>query len=210
MSRNKRHNPYARADAATQRARKEGYPARSVYKLEEIDRRCSLLRPGQRVLDLGCAPGSWLLYAAKKVGGQGRVRGIDLSALEVALPGNAAAMVGDALQPSAEVDAFLAELAPYDVVLSDMAPATTGTTFADQARSAELVERTLDVAERWLAPGGAWVAKLFMSEAIVDLRKRIRSMFEEERILRPEGTRSVSYEVFLVGLRKKPPAPRPA
>jgi len=210
VSRNKRHNPYARADAATQRARKEGYPARSVYKLEEIDRRCSLLRPGQRVLDLGCAPGSWLLYAAKKVGGQGRVRGIDLSALEVALPGNAAAMVGDALQPSAEVDAFLAELAPYDVVLSDMAPATTGTTFADQARSAELVERTLDVAERWLAPGGAWVAKLFMSEAIVDLRKRIRSMFEEERILRPEGTRSVSYEVFLVGLRKKPPAPRPA
>jgi 23S rRNA (uridine2552-2'-O)-methyltransferase len=133
------------------------------------------------------------------------VRGIDLSALAIALPPNAAAMVGDALQPSAEVEAFLAELAPYDVVLSDMAPATTGTTFADQARSAELVERTLDVAERWLAPGGSWVAKLFMSEAIVDIRKRVRSLFEEERVLRPEGTRSVSYEVFLVGQRRKRP-----
>lgn len=210
MSRDKRKNPYARADAATLRARSEGYPARSVYKLEEIDRRCQLLRPGQRVLDLGCAPGSWLLYAAKKVGGKGRVRGIDLTPLEIALPPNAAAMAGDALQPSPEVDAFLEELAPYDVVLSDMAPSTSGTPFQDQARSAELVERTLDVAERWLAPGGAWVAKLFMSEALVDLRKRVRSLFEEERVIRPEGTRSVSTEVFLVGLRKKPPAPRPA
>lgn len=210
MSRDKRKNPYARADAATLRARSEGYPARSVYKLEEIDRRCQLLRPGQRVLDLGCAPGSWLLYAAKKVGGKGRVRGIDLSALDIALPPNAAAMVGDALQPSPEVDAFLAELAPYDAVLSDMAPSTSGTPFQDQARSAELVERTLDVAERWLAPGGVWVAKLFMSEAIVDLRKRVRTLFEEERVIRPEGTRSVSTEVFLVGLRKKPAAARPA
>lgn len=210
MSRDKRKNPYARADAATLRARSEGYPARSVYKLEEIDRRCQLLRPGQRVLDLGCAPGSWLLYAAKKVGAQGRVRGIDLQQLEIALPPNAAAMVGDALSPSPEVDGFLAELAPYDVVLSDMAPSTSGTPFQDQARSAELVERTLDVAERWLAPGGAWVAKLFMSEALVGLRKRVRSLFEEERVIRPEGTRSVSTEVFLVGIRKKPAAEKGA
>lgn len=204
MSRDRRKNPYAKADANTLRARSEGYPARSVYKLEEIDRRCQLLKPGQRVLDLGCAPGSWLLYAAKRVGGKGQVRGIDLSALEIALPPNTAAMVGDALSPSPEVDGFLAELAPYDVVLSDMAPATSGTPFADQARSAELVERTLDVAERWLAPGGSWVAKLFMSDALVPLRKRVRSLFDEERVIRPEGTRSVSTEVFLVGLKKKP------
>ncbi len=207
MSRDRRKNPYARADANTLRARSEGYPARSVYKLEEIDRRCALLRPGQHVLDLGCAPGSWLLYAAKKVGAHGRVRGIDLKPLEVALPPNAAARVGDALSPSPEIDAFLAELAPYDLVLSDMAPSTSGTPFQDQARSAELVERTLDVAERWLKPGGAWVAKLFMSEALVDLRKRVRALFEDERVLRPEGTRSVSTEVFLVGSKRKASTP---
>lgn len=205
MSR-KRGNPYAKPDAFTQRAKAEGYPARSVYKLEEIDRRVRLFRPGQRVLDLGCAPGSWLLYAAKKVGPSGRVRGVDLTPLEIALPKNAAALAGDALSPPPEVEAFLREGAPYDVVVSDMAPSTTGTRMADQARSAELVERTLDVAQAWLSPGGSWVAKLFMSDAIVDLRKRVRTLFEEERVIRPEGTRQVSYEVFLVGLRKRPPA----
>ncbi len=208
MSR-KRGNPYAKPDTFTQRAKSEGYPARSVYKLEEIDRRVRLFRPGQRVLDLGCAPGSWLLYAAKKVGPSGRVRGVDLTPLEIALPKNAAAMAGDALTPNAEVEAFLREGAPYDVVVSDMAPSTTGTRMADQARSAELVERTLDVAAEWLAPGGAWVAKLFMSEAIVGIRKRVRELFEEERVIRPEGTRQVSYEVFLVGLRKRPTAEAP-
>lgn len=202
MSR-KRGNPYARSDVFAQRARKEGYPARSVYKLEEIDQRTKLLKQGQRVLDLGCAPGSWLLYAAKRVGPSGRVRGVDLKPLEIALPPNTVAIAGDALTPGPEVEAFLRENAPYDVVLSDMAPSTSGTPFQDQARSAELVERTLDVADAWLNKGGAWVAKLFMSEALVELRKRVRSMFAEERVIRPEGTRSVSYEVFLVGLGKK-------
>jgi 23S rRNA (uridine2552-2'-O)-methyltransferase len=196
-------NPYAKADAFTQKAKKEGYPARSVYKLEEIDRRVRLFKGGQKVLDLGCAPGSWLLYAAQKVGPSGRVRGVDLTPLAISLPKNALAMAGDALTPPPDVAAFLAEGGPYDVVVSDMAPSTTGTPMADQARSAELVGRTLDVAEQFLAPGGSWVAKLFMSEAMVELRKRVRSMFEEERIIRPEGTRDVSTEVFLIGLRKK-------
>lgn len=199
-------NPYARADVFAQRARKEGYPARSVYKLEEIDRRCRLFRGGQRVLDLGCAPGSWLMYAAQKVGPSGRVRGVDLKPLDITLPPNAIAIAGDALTPNDEVKAFLREGAPYQVVMSDMAPSTSGTPFADQARSAELVTRTLDVADELLGQGGAWVAKLFMSEAMTDIRKRVRTMFEEERIIRPEGTRSVSFEVFLVGLKKRTPA----
>lgn len=203
MGRDKRKNPYARADVFAQKARKEGYPARSVYKLEEIDRRVNVFKKGQRVLDLGCAPGSWLMYAAQRTGPQGRVRGIDLKGLEVALPPNAQAVAGDALAPSPEVEAFLAELAPYDVVMSDMAPSTSGTPFADQARSAELVSLSLDVAERWLNKGGTWIAKLFMSEALVDLRKRVRELFAEERIIRPEGTRQVSTEVFLVGIGKR-------
>ncbi len=203
MGRDKRQNPYARADMYAQKARSEGYPARSVYKLEEIDRRIRVFKQGQRVLDLGCAPGSWLMYAAKKVAPGGRVRGIDLKGLEVALPPNAIAIAGDALTPGPEVEAFLVEGAPYDVVMSDMAPSTSGTPFADQARSAELVERTLDVAEQWLSRGGVWIAKLFMSEALIGLRKRVREMFDEERVIRPEGTRSVSTEVFLVGIGKR-------
>lgn len=205
MSRS-RKNPYAKPDTFTQRAKAAGYPARSVFKLEEIDRRCRLLRPGQRVLDLGCAPGSWLLYAAQKVGPKGLVRGVDLKPLDVPLPPHARAIAGDALTPNEEVSAFLQEGAPYDVVVSDMAPSTSGTAFADQARSAELVARTLDVADALLAEGGAWVAKLFMGEALAELRKRVRATFEEERVIRPEGTRAVSSEVFLVGLKKRPVA----
>jgi 23S rRNA (uridine2552-2'-O)-methyltransferase len=202
-SRRSGKNPYARPDALTKKAKSEGYPARSVYKLEEIDRRCSLLRPGQRVLDLGCAPGSWLLYANQKVGAQGRVRGIDLLELTIALPRNVEVRVGDAFATEGEVAEFVREGAPYDVVLSDMAPNTSGNRMADQMRSAELVTRTLELADTLLRPGGAWVAKLFMSPELVEIRARIRRTFQEERIIRPEGTRQMSYEVFLIGQGKK-------
>ena len=198
-----RDNPYAKPDAYTQRAKKEGYPARSVYKLEEIDRRCGLLRPGMRVLDLGCAPGSWLLYVAKKVGPGGRVRGIDLTPLEIAMPPNAQAIVADAFAPSPEAEAFLREPEPYDVVLSDMAPNTSGNRLHDQMRSAELVHRTLDLADALLAKGGTWVAKLFMSDELPTLRGRARMLFETERLIRPEGTRAHSSEVFLVGEKRR-------
>ena len=198
-----RGNPYAKPDVYTQRAKAAGYPARSVYKLEEIDRRVRLLRGGMRVLDLGCAPGSWLLYVAQRIGPSGRVRGVDLTPLEVALPPNAQAVAGDVFTPTPEIDAFMKELGPYDVVLSDMAPNTSGNRLTDQVRSAELVVRTLDVAEQLLARGGTWVAKIFMSDEVPKIRARVRSMFETERIIRPEGTRANSTEVFLVGERKK-------
>ena len=203
-SRHSGKNPYAAPDAFTKKAKSEGYPARSVYKLEEIDRRCGLLKSGQRVLDLGSAPGSWLMYVAKKVGPSGRAVGIDLTPLAIALPPHAIALAGDAFVREGEVGAHLASYAPYDVVLSDMAPSTTGNRMSDQARSADLVRRSLDVARDLLAPGGAWVAKLFMSEELVEIRARVRAMFGSERIIRPEGTRAVSYEVFLVGMQKKP------
>lgn len=198
-----RGNPYARPDVFTQRAKAAGYPARSVFKLEEIDRRVRLLRGGMRVLDLGCAPGSWLVFVAQRIGPSGRVRGVDLAALEISLPPNAQAMTGDVFVPTPEVDAFMKELAPYDVVLSDMAPNTSGNRLADQMRSAELVVRTLDLCDAMLARGGSWVAKIFMSDEVQKIRARVRATFESERIIRPEGTRANSTEVFLVGERKK-------
>jgi 23S rRNA (uridine2552-2'-O)-methyltransferase len=193
-------NPYKGGDSFTREARRAGYPARSVFKLEEIDRRLRLLRPGQRVLDLGAAPGSWSLYATQKIGPSGRLVAIDLEPLGVALPPNATALVGDAF---AVGDDALAQHAPYDVVLSDMAPRTTGNRLGDQTRSFELFMHALAVAERLLRPGGAFVGKIFMGEDFPKAKAETKRLFHEERALRPEGTRANSYEIFVVGLGKR-------
>jgi 23S rRNA (uridine2552-2'-O)-methyltransferase len=193
-------NPYKKPDHFTVAAKKQGYPARSVFKLEEIDRRTRLLRPGMRVLDLGAAPGSWCLYAAQRVGRGGKVLAMDLKALEVALPSNVVFIQGDAL--SLETEA-LAAYAPYDVVLSDMAPNTTGNRLADQTRSFELFMRALAVAAELTKVGGSFVGKIFMGEDVPSARAELKKHFEEDRFIRPEGTRSVSFETFLVGLIRR-------
>jgi 23S rRNA (uridine2552-2'-O)-methyltransferase len=194
-------NPYRGADHFTKKAKAAGFPARSVFKLEEIDRRVQLLKRGDRVLDLGCAPGSWTLYAAQKVA-PGSVRGIDLQPVTISLPSNAEVIVGDFLAASPEVTDFLGKCAPYDVILSDMAPNTTGD-FSDKTRSAELVRMALAATKNWLREGGKFVAKFFMSNELPEIRAEMRKIFEQERILRPETTRSESTEVFLVGLKKR-------
>ncbi|MBX3262419.1 MAG: RlmE family RNA methyltransferase [Labilithrix sp.] len=193
-------NPYKGGDAFTREARLAGYPARSVFKLDEIDRRIRLLKPGMRVLDLGAAPGSWSLYVTQKVGPAGRLVAVDLEPLNIPLPPNATAIVGDALALDNEA---LAEHAPYDVVLSDMAPRTTGNRLGDQTRSFELFMRALAVADKLLKPGGAFVGKIFMGEDLPRAKAEVKRLFTEERGIRPEGTRATSYEMFIVGLGKK-------
>ncbi len=197
----KKANPYKRPDRFTKQAKQQGYPARSVYKLEEIDRRVRLLKPAMRVLDLGAAPGSWTLYASGKIGKAGKLLAVDLQPIEIALPGNVVFVQGDALALESDV---LATFAPYDVVLSDMAPSTTGNRLGDQTRSYELFMRALAVAEKLLAPRGAFVGKIFMGEDFPLAQKEVRRLFTEARALRPEGTRTNSYELFLVGLDRKP------
>jgi 23S rRNA (uridine2552-2'-O)-methyltransferase len=204
-------NPYKKPDAFTKAAKAQGYPARSVFKLEEIDRRVRLFRPGQRVLDLGAAPGSWSMYAAQRIAPTGKLLAVDLTPITVSLgPGTEVAQ-GDALSLANE---DLARFAPYDVVLSDMAPSTTGSKLADQARSFELFMRALAVAEalgvrpaegapKLAAPAGAFVGKLFMSEDFAAARDALRALFTEVKVIRPEGTRSSSFEVFLVGVERK-------
>jgi 23S rRNA (uridine2552-2'-O)-methyltransferase len=196
-----RGNPYKRPDHKTREAKKLGFPARSVFKLEEIDRRAHVLSAGQHVLDLGAAPGSWAMYAAQKIGGHGRLLAIDLKPLEIALPSWAKAVEGDALSLDNEA---LATFAPYDVVLSDMAPNTSGNRLSDQARSFDLFMRALAVAEALLRPGGSFVGKIFMGEDLPRARAEVRRHFASERLMRPEGTRSVSYEIFVLGVDKRP------
>lgn len=194
-------NPYKKADSFTKAAKAQGYPARSVFKLIEIDRRTKILRTGQRILDLGAAPGSWSKYAAERTGPKGRVVAIDLSEISAAMPAWVERITGDVFAlPLEEIGGA----GPYDVVLSDMAPATTGTRFADQARSFELFMRALEIAEKVVATGGAFTGKIFMGEDFPKARERVRAAFSEVRVIRPEATRSQSYEVFLVGLGRKP------
>ena len=169
-----------------------------MFKLEEIDQRVRLLRQGQRVLDLGAAPGSWSLYASERVGGKGRVIGIDLQEHRGALPANVEMRVGDVLKIGAETD-----LGQFDVVLSDMAPATTGQKSLDQIRSVELFMQALEIAKRVLVPGGHFVGKIFQSGDFPAAQKAVREAFEQSKIIRPEATRTESVETFLIGLRRR-------
>jgi 23S rRNA (uridine2552-2'-O)-methyltransferase len=182
------------------RARREGFAARSVFKLEEIDRRVKLLAPGKRVLDLGAFPGSWTSYAAQRVGERGRVLGIDKTEFRGTLPAWAEIRTGDALTLD-----LVTELGPasFDVVLSDMAPSTTGQKFVDQARSYDLFSRALAVAEAVLVPGGHFVGKIFVGGDFELAKKEVHRIFEETKIIKPPASRSESYETFLVGLRRR-------
>lgn len=158
-----------------------------------------LFRRGQRVLDLGAAPGSWTMYAATRVGLEGRVFGIDIQPHRAALPTNARIEVLDvhALQ--------LDTLGAFDVVISDMAPNTTGARETDMYRSYELFMTALDVADRVLVPGGHFTGKIFQGKDFPDAQKAVRERYTETKVVRPKATRDESYEVFLVGLKKRAP-----
>jgi len=200
MSRRPKH--YAEPDRYTRAAKAAGYPARSVFKLEEIQRRYRLFRPGQRVLDLGAAPGSWTLYASREVGPAGRVLAVDLSEIDQGLPNNVIARQLDVLTAGR---GELGDHAPYHVVLSDMAPRTSGARARDQALSYELCQRALALADELAGADSHIVLKLFMSNDFKPLEQALRARYAECRAVRPAATRSQSMEVFLVGLRRREP-----
>ncbi len=195
---------YNPQDRFFKKAKEEGFAARSVYKLEEIDKKFKVFRRGQTVLDLGAAPGSWSQFASQKVGENGRVLGVDLSPVTVSLP-NAVFIQADLYDLNLE-EVFREHgfVPPFDLVISDMAPKTTGIKSADQAKSMALCELALDVALRFLKPGGTFVCKFFQSGEFGQLRNAIKKEFERVEALKPESTRSISKEIFLIGLRKKP------
>jgi 23S rRNA (uridine2552-2'-O)-methyltransferase len=180
-----------RQDHLARRARGDGYRARSVYKLAEIDRKVGLF-PAARVLDLGAAPGSWTQYALQR-GAQ--VTAVDLNEINV---GEALLVTGDFTEESTVRS--VAENAPFDLVLSDAAPATTGNKIVDTAASEGLVESILASLPRWLERGGACVCKVFQGGGEQRLLRRFRDVFERARIVRPDAVRSESFEVYLVGL----------
>ncbi len=183
------------------RAKKENYPARSIYKLEEIQKKYRLIRPKDRVLDLGCAPGSWLLYAAKLTGAEGRVVGIDLKEVTEQLPGHVRVYTGNATEMSEELRDAVRD--GYDVVLSDMAPATTGLRDVDAIRSFALCEVALDIADQLLAPGGRFVVKIFQGKDFEAFIESIRVRFDTRKIFKPQTCRKESKEIYVIGMGKK-------
>jgi 23S rRNA (uridine2552-2'-O)-methyltransferase len=202
MSRKGLDDRSTRHDRFHQKAKKEGFLARAVYKLEEIDQQFKLFKAGQRVLDLGCAPGSWLQYARGKVGESGLLVGLDRGPLRGNVAG-ARIVVGDVM--TIDVKELLGDLTAFDVVLSDMAPDTSGIRSLDQARSEALFERALEIATLTLAPGGNFLGKLFQGPDFKKLIEQVRSQFETAKSAKPASSRQISIEQYVIGKGFKKP-----
>jgi len=187
-------------DHYSERAKKERYPARSVFKLKEAQKKFRLIKKDDRVLDLGCSPGSWLLYAAELVGKRGRVVGIDLKEIRIKLPPQAKTLTADIMT----IDrAWFDEQKlgdRFNAVLSDMAPATSGNKGLDAARSFQLCQAALNIAEMVLKPGGAFICKIFQGEEFKEFSGIVKNRFKRHKIFKPRSSRKESKEIFVVGL----------
>lgn len=183
-------------DRYFRKAKDEGYAARSAYKLLEIQEKRRLIRPGDRVLDLGCAPGSWLQALGKILGPRGRALGVDLQPVTVDFPARFRAIVADANTLRKE-DLGEDSIAPFDVILSDMAPNTTG--HGDDFLSARLCERVLELCGEFLRPGGNLCMKILEGEPTPEVIRHARQVFESAGTTKPQASREVSREIFIWG-----------
>jgi 23S rRNA (uridine2552-2'-O)-methyltransferase len=188
-------------DHYSRQAKKERYPARSVYKLKEIQRKYNLLKSGDAVLDLGCYPGSWLLYAAEVVGSRGRVSGIDLKQVSVELPGHVRVHTGDIRAIDGRV--FKSIGTGYNVVLSDLAPSTTGSRITDAERSIQLCRASLRIARSVLVRGGSFVCKMFQGEDSRKFSDSVSTEFNQNELFKPQSSRKTSREIYVIGLGRK-------
>lgn len=184
-------------DHFTRAAKAQGYPARSVFKLQAIQEKFRVAASGQSILDLGAAPGSWTRYVAGIVGSSGAVVAIDLAPIGVS-GSNIVTLQGDFTDASVVAD--IAARGPFHCVLSDAAPATTGNRIVDTARSSALVESVFYNLPSWLRVGGNVVVKVFQGGDERALLDELRRGFESAKAYRPKAVRSESFETYLVGL----------
>ena len=184
-------------DPYVQRARKEGWRSRAVFKLEEIDRKEHLLKPGMVCVDLGAAPGGWSQYVTEKLDGRARIVAVDLLEMD-ALP--CVEFVQGDFRDDEVFERLLGLVGErgVDLVLSDMAPNISGTRAVDQPRSMYLAELALDMARRVLKPGGSFVCKVFQGEGFEEFVRDARNAFGRVRVIKPDASRAASREVYLV------------
>lgn len=197
------NDPYVRA------AKAAGYRSRAAFKLLELDEKLPLLKPGYRVVDLGAAPGGWTQVAVARVGERGKVVGLDLLAMDP-IPG-ATLLQGDFQDPAAERAVLDALDGQADLVMSDMAPNTTGHGATDHLRIIALAELALDFACKVLAPGGGFVAKVFQGGSEKSLLDGLKRHFATVKHVKPPASRKDSAELYVVAGGFRPaPWPRPA
>ena len=184
-------------DPWVQKARRDGWRARAVYKLEQIDQKERLLKPGMLCVDLGSAPGSWSQYVTTRLKGTARIVAVDLLQMDT-LP-DVTFIQGD-FRDEETVGAILDALggSRADLVMSDMAPNLSGTRAVDQPRSMYLVELALDLCRDVLKPGGDFVCKMFQGEGSDQFIAGLRKQFDKVRVIKPEASRPGSREVYLV------------
>jgi 23S rRNA (uridine2552-2'-O)-methyltransferase len=184
------NDPYVR------QAKAKGYRSRAAFKLAEIDDKFHVLKKGARVLDLGAAPGGWVQVARERIGAEGKIVGADILEMEP-IPG-AELLVADLLAPETPDRLKEALGGKANVVLSDMAAPTTGHRATDHLRTTALMEAALDVAEDVLAPGGAFIGKVFQGGAAGELLARIKQGFAVVKHVKPAASRAESVELYLV------------
>lgn len=189
------------------RAKEEGYRARSAFKLLELHERFGLIRAGCRVLDVGAAPGSWTQVAANLVGPRGHVEGFDLKPIDPrGLPPHVRVQQADMREVTLEALGG----APFDAVISDMAPDTSGVPMADAAISCRLCHTLLDRCPAWLRPGGNLVMKVFEGADFPELLQRAQRLFADARASKPKSSRAESVEIFVVSKGYRGPGAEPA
>ncbi len=190
------------SDPYVKRAREDGYRARAAYKLQELDEKNRLFRPGQFVVDLGAAPGSWCQVALEKVGPRGRVVALDILPME---PIDGVVFIeGDFREdaPLTELEAAM-DGRRADLVLSDMAPNISGIGPADQARSMHLAELAAAFADDWLDPSGSFVVKVFQGEGFDAFLAELKQKYAVVRVRKPRASRAESREVYVVASRPR-------
>lgn len=195
-------NSYEKPDYWSQKAFSEGYPARSVYKLKEMNEKFGLLKKSVTVLDLGSAPGSWTTFLLRNLGNESKVVSCDLNPLSKSVRGENLTFIQGDLN-DAEIRNQIKVLGPYDLVVCDAAPLTTGNRIVDTARSEQLVEMAIWYAESMLKKGGNFCVKIFQNGDQQKFLKKMRELFSSAKGFKPEASRSESFETFLVGLSRK-------
>lgn len=184
-------------DKYVHEAQKKGYRSRAIFKLEEIQQKDRILKPGMTVVDLGAAPGGWSQYAATQVGDEGQVIACDILPMD-SMPG-VSFLQGD-FREQTVLDALIDRIQPdmVDVVMSDMAPNMSGNQAADQPRAMYLVELALDMCREVLGPKGCFVVKVFQGEGFDHYLAEVRKIFTAVKIRKPDSSRARSREVYIV------------
>ncbi len=195
-------NSYEKPDFWSRKAFSEGYPARSVYKLQEIDQKFGMIKKNYKVLDLGAAPGSWTTFLLRTMDGSGKVVSCDLNPLSKSVKGDNLVFIQGDLQQKEIFDKIKSE-GPFDLVVCDAAPLTTGNRVVDTARSQGLVKMAIWYAETMLKTGGNFAVKIFQNGDQQTLLKKMREVFGTAKGFKPVACRSESFETYLIGLGKK-------